>query len=126
MPAASIAGSAFTVTFNAAAYTDQVTSGTVTITPTITRTKTLGGNAYSQTDLIGSIELEFLYDDNTGMYTTLETASGSGSSVAVVVDGGTNLWTMAAGYIEELSMEVTADGVATCAVTFTGTISYPS
>ena len=108
MPAASIAGSAFTVTFNS------------------TGTKTLGGVAFTPTDVNASIELEFLYDDNTGMYTVLETASGSGSSVAVVVDGGTNLWNMAAGYIEELSMEVAADGVATCAVTFTGTISYPS
>ena len=47
MPATSIAGATFTVTVGATNYSAQVTSGTVTTTSTITRTRTLDGNAFS-------------------------------------------------------------------------------
>lgn len=124
MPAVSITGSQFTVTINSTARTDQVISGTITITPTITRTKTLGSTAFDQTDLNGSAEIEFLYDEDTGMYNALEGAASAGSSVSLVVDGGAGTWTGSAVYIEELAMEVAADGVATCTATFTGTITF--
>lgn len=124
MPAVSITGSQFTVTINSTARTDQVISGTITITPTITRTKTLGSTAFDQTDLNGSAEIEFLYDEDTGMYNALEGAASAGSSVSLAVDGGAGTWTGSAVYIEELAMEVAADGVATCTATFTGTITF--
>jgi hypothetical protein len=124
MPAVSITGSQFTVTINSTARTDQVISGTITITPTVVRTKTLGSVAFEQTDLNGSAEIEFLYDEDTGMYNALEGAAAGGSSVALVVDGGAGTWTGSAVYVEELSMEVAADGVATCSCTFTGPISF--
>lgn len=124
MPAVSITGSQFTVTINSTARTDQVISGTITITPTITRTKTLGSTAFDQTDLNGSAEIEFLYDEDTGMYNALEGAAAGGSSVSLVVDGGAGTWTGSAVYVEELAMEVAADGVATCTATFTGTITF--
>ena len=124
MPAVSITGSQFTVTINSTARTDQVISGTITITPTITRTKTLGSTAFDQTYLNGSAEIEFLYDEDTGMYNALEGAASAGSSVSLVVDGGAGTWTGSAVYIEELAMEVAADGVATCTATFTGTITF--
>lgn len=124
MPAVSITGSQFTVTINSTARTDQVISGTITITPTVVRTKTLGSTAFDQTDLNGSAEIEFLYDEDTGMYNALEGAASAGSSVSLVVDGGAGTWTGSAVYIEELAMEVAADGVATCTATFTGTITF--
>ena len=124
MPAVSITGSQFTVTINSTARTDQVISGTITITPTVVRTKTLGSTAFDQTDLNGSAEIEFLYDEDTGMYNALEAAAAGGSSVSLVVDGGAVTWTGSAVYIEELAMEVAADGVATCTATFTGTITF--
>ena len=124
MPAVSITGSQFTVTINSTARTDQVISGTITITPTVVRTKTLGSTAFDQTDLNGSAEIEFLYDEDTGMYNALEAAAAAGSSVSLAVDGGAGTWTGSAVYIEELAMEVAADGVATCTATFTGTITF--
>lgn len=124
MPAVSITGSQFTVTIDSTARTDQVISGTITITPTITRTKTLGSTAFDQTDLNGSAEIEFLYDEDTGMYNALEGAASAGNSVSLAVDGGAGTWTGSAVYIEELAMEVAADGVATCTATFTGSITF--
>lgn len=124
MPAVSITGSQFTVTINSTARTDQVISGTITITPTVVRTKTLGSTAFDQTDLNGSAEIEFLYDEDTGMYNALEGAASAGNSVSLVVDGGAGTWTGSAVYIEELAMEVAADGVATCTATFTGSITF--
>lgn len=124
MPAVSITGSQFTVTINSTARTDQVISGTITITPTVVRTKTLGSTAFDQTDLNGSAEIEFLYDEDSGMYNALEGAASAGNSVSLAVDGGAGTWTGSAVYIEELAMEVAADGVATCTATFTGTITF--
>ena len=58
MPVVSIAGSEFTVQVASTAYSAQVTSGTITQTSTITRTRTLGGgNAFTQTDLCGCASL---------------------------------------------------------------------
>ena len=124
MAAVSVAGSTFTVEIDATPYSDQVTTGTITTTPVITRTKTLGDNNFIQTDLNSTAELEFLYDEDSGMYDALATAASGGTSVALEVTGGAGTWTGAAVYVEELSMEVAADGVATCAVSFTGTITF--
>ena len=53
MPVVSVAGSEFTVLVASVSYSAQITSGTITQTSTITRTRTLGGgNAFTQTDLI--------------------------------------------------------------------------
>jgi hypothetical protein len=83
MPAAvSVAGAAFTVDLGGVQYECQITSGTVETNPTILRTKTLSCVAYDQVDLVSSVSLDFLYDENTGMYDALQTAiaSATGSS----------------------------------------------
>ena len=49
MPAVSVAGAAFTVDVGAAQYESQITTGTVTTSPTILRTKTLDSVAFDQT-----------------------------------------------------------------------------
>lgn len=124
MPAVSITGSQFTVTINSTARTDQVISGTITITPTIARTKTLGSVAFDQTDVNATAEIEFLYDESTGLYNALENAAQAGTSVSLSVVGGAGTWTGSAVYIEELAMEVAADGIATATVSFTGPITF--
>lgn len=124
MPAVSITGAQFTVTVASTDYTAQVTSGTVTITPTIVRNKTLDSVAFNQTDLNGEISIDFLYDNASGLYDKLEAATASGSSIAVTVDGDAGTWTGAAMWINSLETSVEAAGVATCSVSMQGTLSF--
>lgn len=124
MPAVSVAGGAFTVDIDTTGYEEQITSGTVTITPTITRTKTLSGVNFKQTDLNGSAQLSFLYDENSGMYDALATASSAGNDVQLDVRSVSGHWSGAAMYIESLEMTVDAAGVATATATFTGSLSF--
>ena len=124
MPATSIAGATFTVTIGAVDYSAQVTSGTVTSTSTITRTRTLDGNAFSQTDLISGISLSFLYDDNTGCFEALQTVVDSGSGISVVVDGGTGTWTGSGMYVESAETTFDATGVAMCTAALTGVLVF--
>jgi hypothetical protein len=124
MPATSIAGATFTVQVGNINYSAQVTSGTLTSTSTITRTRTLDGNAFSQTDLISSVSLSFLYDDNAGCFSALQTVIDSGASIAVAVDGATGVWTGAAMYCESAETTFDATGVAMCTAQLTGVLAF--
>lgn len=124
MPATSIAGATFTVTVGATDYSAQITSGTVTSTSTITRTRTLDGNAFSQTDLISAVSLSFLYDNTGGIFAALQAKVDSGASVAVVIDGGSGEWTGAAMYVESAETTFDATGVAMCSATLTGELVF--
>lgn len=125
MPVVSIAGSEFTVQVASVAYSAQVTSGTITQTSTITRTRTLGGgNAFTQTDLISALAVTFLFDGDSGMYNALENATTAGTSLAVTIDDGTNTtWTGAAMYVESVEVSYDATGVATATASLTGTLA---
>lgn len=124
MPATSIAGATFTVSVGGTDRSAQVTSGTVTSTSTITRTRTLDGNAFSQTDLISSVSLSFLYDDTAGVFSALQAVVDSGASIAIIIDGGTGEWTGAAMYVESAETTFDATGVATCSATLTGELVF--
>lgn len=124
MAAVSVAGAAFTVDIGTVQYEDQVTSGTVTTSPTIVRTKTLSSVAFDQTDLNSTMSLEFLYDENSGLFDALQTAIAAGTSVAVTVESATGSWTGAAMYIESAETSFAADGVATCSASFTGSVVF--
>lgn len=125
MAAVGVAGSTFTVEVGATQYEDQVTTGTVTTTPTVTRTKTLGDVNFTQTDLNSTISLNFLYDEDTGMYDALQTSATAGTSINIEVAstaGGT--WTGAAMYIDSLDMSTDAANVAMCTVSLQGNVVY--
>jgi len=126
MAAVSVAGAAFVVEIGTPAvqYEDQITSGTVTTTPTIVRTKTLSSVAFDQTDLNSTMSLEFLYDENTGLFDALQTAIAAGTAVAVVVSSAAGSWTGAAMYIESAEVTFAADGIATCSTSFTGSVVF--
>jgi hypothetical protein len=124
MAAISVAGAAFTVDIASIGYEDQVTSGTITTTPTIVRTKTLSSVAFDQTDLNSTISLEFLYDENTGLYDALQTAIAAAQTVAVDVRSAAGHWAGNGMSIESAEMTLAADGIATCSVTFTGTVAF--
>lgn len=124
MAVVSVAGAAFTVDLGTVQYEDQITSGTIDTTPTITRTKTLSDVAFDQTDLNSTVSLEFLYDENSGMYDAIQTAIAAAASVAVGIESATGVWTGAAMYIESANTSFAADGVATCSVSFTGSVTF--
>ena len=126
MAAVTVTGAAFTVGIGdpAVQYEDQVTSGTITTTPTIVRTKTLGDVAFDQTDLNSTMSLEFLYDENTGLYEALQTAIAAGTAVEVTVDSALGEWAGASMHIESAEVTFAADGVATCSASFTGSVSF--
>jgi hypothetical protein len=124
MAAVSVAGAAFTVSIGAVQYEDQITTGTITTTPTILRTKTLSDVAFDQTDLNSTMSLEFLYDENTGIYEALQTAIAAALPVAVVVESAVGVWTGADMYIESAEVTFAADGIAMCSTSFTGTVVF--
>ena len=124
MPAISVAGAAFTVDVASVGYESQVTNGTVTTTPTIVRTKTLDSVAFDQTDLNSTISLEFLYDENSGLYDALQVAIAGATTVAVDVRSAAGHWAGNGMSIESAEMTVEAAGIATCSVTFTGTVAF--
>jgi hypothetical protein len=126
MPAISVAGAAFTVEVGtpAVAYSDQITSGTVTTTPTIVRTKTLSSVAFDQTDLNSTMSLEFLYDEAAGLFDALQTAIAAATPVAVVVSSAVGSWTGASMSIESAEVTFAADGIATCSTSFTGSVVF--
>jgi hypothetical protein len=124
MAAVSVAGAAFTVEIGAVQYEDQITSGTITTTPTILRTKTLSDVAFDQTDLNSTMSLEFLYDEASGMYDALQTAIAGAASVAVTVASAVGTWTGAAMYIESAEVTFAADGIAMCSTSLTGSVVF--
>ena len=124
MAVVSVAGAAFTVTLGLTAYSDQVTSGTISTDPNIVRSVTLGGVAFDQTDLNSTVSLDFLYDEESGMYGALQTGIAAGTAFELEVASATGTWTGAAMYVESCDMSVDAAGVATCSASFTGSVSF--
>tara|TARA_R110000772_G_scaffold117670_1_gene223276 strand:+ start:575 stop:952 length:378 start_codon:yes stop_codon:yes gene_type:complete len=124
MPAAvSVAGAAFTVDLGGVQYECQITEGTINTDPTILRTKTLSCVAYDQVDLISNVSLNFLYDENTGMYEAIQTAIAAAASVAMTITSAVGSWTSTAMFINAASVDFPADGIATCVVGL-GTITF--
>jgi hypothetical protein len=126
MPAVSVAGAAFVVEIGTPSvqYEDQITSGTITTSPTIVRTKTLSSVAFDQTDLNSTMSFEFLYDEASGIYDALQTAIAAATPVAVVVSSAVGSWTGASMSIESAEVTFAADGIATCSTSFTGSVVF--
>lgn len=124
MAVVSVAGAAFTVQVGAVQYEDQITTGSITTTPTIVRTKTLGDVAFDQTDLNSAVSIDFLYDENTGLYDALQTAIAGATSVAVTIESAIGVWTGSAMYIDSADVTFDAAGVASCTVSLQGTVTF--
>ena len=124
MAVVSVAGAAFTVQVGATQYEDQITTGTITTTPTVIRTKTLSDVAFNQTDLNSTISLDFLYDENAGMYDALQTSIAAGTSIGMVVESATGVWTGTAMWIDSCDVTFGAAGIATCTVSAQGTVTF--
>ena len=124
MAVVSVAGAAFTVDVASIGYEDQVTSGTVTTSPVIVRTPTLSDVSFVQTDINSNISIDFLYDENSGLYDALQVAAAAGTGVAVDVRSAAGHWAGNGMFIESVDMSVDAAGVATCSVSFTGSVAF--
>jgi hypothetical protein len=127
MPAAvSVAGAAFTVSLGTPAvqYECQIVSGSIETNPTVLRTKTLSCVAYDQVDLVSSVSLDYLYDENTGMYEALQTAITAAAPVAVTIASAVGEWVSTAMYINNCTVAFPADGIATGTVGLEGEIVF--
>jgi hypothetical protein len=124
MPAVSVAGAAINLSVDAVQYESQITTGTITTTPTIVRTKTLDSVAFDQTDLNSTMSVDFLYDENAGLYDALQTAIASASSVAVIVASATGTWTGSTMSIDGLDLNYDATGVVTASLSLTGDVTF--
>ena len=124
MAAVGVTGAVFTVLLSAVQYEDQITSGTINTTPTIVRSKTLSSVAFDQTDLNSTMSLDFLYDEDSGLYGALQTAVAAGSAVAVTVASTAGTWTGTGMNIESVDLTYPADNVATVSTSLTGTVTF--
>jgi|TARA_R110000764_G_scaffold212055_1_gene298244 hypothetical protein len=125
MPAAvSVAGAAFTVDIGGTQYECQIVSGSIEMNPTVLRTKTLSCVAYDQVDLVSSVSLDYLYDENTGMYEALQTAITAATPVAVTIASAVGTWVSTAMYINGCTVAFPADGIATGTVGLEGEIVF--
>jgi hypothetical protein len=124
MAVVSVAGAAFTVEVGATQYEEQITTGTITTTPTILRTKTLSDVAFNQTDLNSTISLDFLYDENSGIYDALQTSIAAGTSIGMVVESASGVWTGTDMWIDSCDVTFDAAGIATCTVSAQGPVTF--
>ena len=124
MAAVGVTGAVFTVLLSAVQYEDQITSGTINTTPVIVRTKTLSDVAFDQVDLNSTMSLDFLYDEDSGLYAALQTAVAAGSAVAVTVASTAGTWTGTGMHIESVDLTYPADNVATVSTSLTGTVTF--
>ena len=125
MPAAvSVAGAAFTVDLGGTQYECQISAGSVETTPTIIRTRTLSCVAYDQVDLVASVSLDFLYDENTGMYEALQTSITAATPVAMTIASTLGTWVSTAMYVNACNVSFPADGIANCTVGLEGEIAF--
>ncbi len=122
MAVVNVVGSACDFKISSTSYAAQVTSGTVTTTPNIARTKTLTDTAYPKVDLVHEADLEFLYDEETGLAGALDVAAiaGTGLSLVIVIGDSKFSGTM---YVTNLSHSYSGDGMATTSASFIGSLT---
>lgn len=124
MPVVAVAGAAFTVDVASVGYEAQITTGTVSFEPTVIRTKTLSDVDFTKTDENCTMSIEFLYDENSGMYEALYTAMAAGTGVAVDVRSASGHWAGNGVMVESLELNYEAAGVASATVGLTGTVTF--
>lgn len=122
MSVTAIKGSQFTVTIGATAYSGQVTGANINRTTPVTSIPTLGDMAYVSGPSDWAVAVDFLYDEETGLYGALNTAQGAGTGLSVAIVGGDAKWTGTM-YVSDASVQVTADGVATASANFVGSLT---
>ena len=122
MAVTTVKGSACDFKISSTSYAAQVTSGTVTTSPNIARTKTLTDTAFPLVDLVHEADLTFFYDEETGLAGALDTAAiaGTGLSLTIVIGDSKFAGTM---YVTSHTVNYSGDGVAESSASFIGSLT---
>lgn len=128
MPATFTPGSAFRVSAEGDDYSSRVTGGGIDSTPNKERIRTLTAVVYPQSDVEDTFTVEWLYDEDEGLYGFLfaRTRTESADPFSVEIVGGASKWTCDAAHIMgTLSAPFTAeDGATRASVTLAGVVEY--
>jgi hypothetical protein len=119
-----IPGTSWTFKIGSTVYDDQVTVVSTVSNPNVQRILTLGGPVIVQTDVFENLTLSFLYDDESGLYGALWTASRTGATLTVELIGGDAKWTGSLVVEGGLSASTNADGVGEVEASFIGSLTY--
>ena len=122
MAVMSLAGSTFIVKIGSTSYAEQITDGTVTHTPTISRTKTLGAIAYPLTDQVWTVKIGYLYDEEAGFHGALNTGAIAGTGLTVEISS-TDAKFNGTMYVTGTEVKFAADGVAQGSAELIGTLA---
>ena len=74
--------------------------------------------------MISSVSLDYLYDENSGMYEALQSAITAATPVAVTIASAVGTWVSTAMYVNAANVAFPADGIATCTVGLEGEIVF--
>jgi len=122
MATVSVTGAQFTVTSGATAYTAQVTAGTITAANTVNNVRVLDTTkVYYNADRDWTVGVEYLFDDEAGMYGAINTAGAAGTPIAVLIVGNDCKWTGTL-YVVTNNVSYDAMGLATVSASFNGTL----
>ena len=122
MAVVTVAGSACTFKIGATPYSAQITGGSINVTPSIARTKTLTDTAYPLTDLEHSASIDYLYDGEDALVGALNTAAIAGTGLTVEWLIGDTKWSGTM-YVTDLGPSFSADGVTTGSVSLIGSLA---
>lgn len=116
-----VVGSSCKFSIGATAYSAQVTGYDISGDADVAPIKTLGDKAYPKTDDNDSLNLSYLYDDESGLAGALWTAKKAGTSVSIEAQLGDSKYSGTM-YVQNCSSAVTADGATTGTAVLIGSL----
>lgn len=123
MTATSVPGSSCTFKIGATVYSAQVTGYEISGESDLAPVKTLSDKAYPKNDDNDTLNLSYLYDDESGLAGALWTAYKAGTSISIEAALGDSDYTGSM-YVTSASSSVTADGATTGSATMIGSLAH--
>jgi hypothetical protein len=122
MTATSIPGSSCTFKIGATVYSAQVTGYDISGDSDLAPIKTLSDKAYPKNDDNDTLNLSYLYDDESGLAGALWTAYKAGTSLSIEAQLGDSKYTGTM-YVTAAGSGVTAEGATTGTAAFIGDLT---
>lgn len=122
MSVTTVVGSSCTFKIGATAYSAQVTGYDIQGDSDVAGVKTLTDKAYPKTDDNDSLNLSYMYDDESGLAGALWTAYKAGTSVSLEAQLGDSKYTGTM-YVQSCGASVAADGPTTGTAAFIGSLT---
>lgn len=123
MTATSVPGSSCTFKIGATVYSAQVTGYDIQGDSDLAPIKTLSDKAYPKNDDNDTLNLSYLYDDESGLAGALWTAYKSGDAISIEAALGDSKYTGSM-YLTSASSSVTADGATTGSASMVGSLTH--